>query len=63
VGLRSTEKRSYPGRDHAQPDPQFERQHGLTPRVEHMELMQRDFLSYLIGKRSRAKLWDKRRAV
>jgi hypothetical protein len=38
-----------PGRDHAQSDPEFERQHGLTPRVEHMELMQRDFLSYLIA--------------
>jgi hypothetical protein len=38
-----------PGRDHAKPDPDFEREYGLTPRVEHAKLMRRDFLSYLIA--------------
>ena len=38
-----------PGRDHAQPDPEFERRHGLKPSMDFIELMKRDFLSYLIG--------------
>jgi len=36
-------------RDHARPDPDFERQYGLLPRVEHHQLMQRDFLSYIFS--------------
>ena len=35
-----------PSRDHSRPDPEFEREHGLTPRVEHLRLQRRDFLSY-----------------
>jgi hypothetical protein len=38
-----------PRRDHSRPDPDFERQHGLTPRVEHRQLLQRDFLSYILS--------------
>jgi len=38
-----------PRRDHARPDPEFERQYGLTPRVEHHQLMKRDFLSYIFS--------------
>jgi hypothetical protein len=38
-----------PSRDHAQPDPEFVAQYGLTPRLEHQELMRRDFLSFLIA--------------
>src|SRR5499426_682486 len=38
-----------PKRDHTQPDPDFEREHGLLPRMEHHKLMKRDFLSYLIA--------------
>jgi hypothetical protein len=38
-----------PRRDHARPDPEFERQYGLLPRVEHRQLLQRDFLSYIIS--------------
>ena len=38
-----------PGRDHAQPDPEFERRHGLKPSMDFIESMKRDFLSYLIG--------------
>jgi len=36
-------------RDHTKADPDFEREHGLLPRVEHHKLMKRDFLSYLIA--------------
>ncbi len=39
----------FPGRDQAKPDPDFVQEHGLTPRVEHIQLMKRDFLSYLIS--------------
>lgn len=38
-----------PSRDHTKPDPEFEREHGLLPRVEHHRIQQRDFLSYLIS--------------
>ena len=36
-------------RDHSKPDPGFEQEYGLMPRVEHIKLQQRDFLSYLIA--------------
>ena len=38
-----------PTTDHSKPDPQFEREYNLLPRVEHLKLMKRDFLSYLIA--------------
>jgi hypothetical protein len=38
-----------PSRDHALPDPEFAAQHGLGPNLPHLQLMQRDFLSYLIA--------------
>ncbi len=38
-----------PSRDHAQPDPEFVEEYGLTPRTEHWQLQTRDFLSYLIA--------------
>jgi len=38
-----------PRRDHSRPDLDFERRYGLLPRVEHRQLLQRDFLSYLIS--------------
>ncbi|MGH7845873.1 MAG: hypothetical protein ACREQW_11985 [Candidatus Binatia bacterium] len=38
-----------PSRDHSKPDPGFEQDYGLMPRVEHIKLQQRDFLSYLIA--------------
>ncbi|MGH7845872.1 MAG: hypothetical protein ACREQW_11980 [Candidatus Binatia bacterium] len=38
-----------PKRNHSQPDPDFEREYGLVPRVEHLKLQRRDFLSYLIA--------------
>ncbi len=38
-----------PRRDHSQPDPEFERQYGLLPRVEHTQLLRRDFLSYILA--------------
>jgi hypothetical protein len=38
-----------PSYDHAAPDPEFAEEHGLTPRVEHAALQQRDFLSFLIA--------------
>src|SRR5581483_8513640 len=38
-----------PSRDHSRPDPEFERQYGLTPRTEHHEIMKRDFLSYIFS--------------
>ena len=41
-----------PSRDHSLPDPEFPAQHGLTaltPQVNHAAVIERDFLSYLIG--------------
>ena len=38
-----------PSRDHSKPDPEFAQEYGLVPRVEHAELLRRDFLSYLIA--------------
>jgi hypothetical protein len=38
-----------PRRDHSRPDPDFEHQYGLLPRVEHHRLQQRDLLSYIIS--------------
>ena len=38
-----------PGRDHGQPDPEFEAQYGLTRGRDHAALMRRDFLSYLFA--------------
>ena len=38
-----------PSRDHSKPDPEFERKHGLTPRIEHHQIMKRDFLSYIFS--------------
>lgn len=38
-----------PNRDHAKPDLEFERQHGILPRVEFHKLLERDFLSYVIA--------------
>jgi hypothetical protein len=38
-----------PSRDHSKPDPEFERQYGLTPRIEHHQIMKRDFLSYIFS--------------
>jgi hypothetical protein len=38
-----------PERDHSQPDPEFEAMYGLCAKRDHVELMKRDFLSYLIA--------------
>ncbi|HWP56466.1 MAG TPA: hypothetical protein VNL14_01115 [Candidatus Acidoferrales bacterium] len=38
-----------PSRDYSKPDPDFEREYGLVPRVEFQKLQRRDFLSYLIA--------------
>lgn len=38
-----------PSRDHSKPDPEFQEEYGLTPRLEHRALQRRDFLSYLIA--------------
>jgi len=38
-----------PSRDHSRPDPDFDREYGLTPRFEHLQLMKRAFLSYIIA--------------
>ncbi|HEY3117785.1 MAG TPA: hypothetical protein VGK54_13660 [Chloroflexota bacterium] len=38
-----------PSREHADLDPEFEQEYGLTPRVEHHDLQRRDFLSYIIA--------------
>jgi hypothetical protein len=29
--------------------PEFERKYGLTPRIEHHQIMKRDFLSYIFS--------------
>jgi hypothetical protein len=38
-----------PGRDHSRPDPDFEYEYGLWPRVEHLAIQRRDLLSYLFA--------------
>lgn len=38
-----------PTRDHSQPDPDFEPQFGLLPRVQHLAIQRRDLLSFIIA--------------
>src|SRR6266496_4259460 len=38
-----------PSRDHSKPDPDFEYDNGLWPRVEHLAIQRRDLLSYIIA--------------
>src|SRR6266850_5683113 len=49
LGLHPPGQRHRPGRDHSKPDPEFERKYGLTPRIEHHQIMKRDFLSYIFS--------------